>query len=55
MYDMYPDWGPSTDTVPEWAVRPEPKEASRQALDAAFNGAVPSAPWDGDDSAPEDN
>jgi hypothetical protein len=41
MYDMYPDWGPTSQPLPPWAVRPEnPRslEALQASLDLRDNG-----------------
>ena len=41
MYDMYPEWGPASHTVPPWAVRPDnprSQEAVQESLDLRDNG-----------------
>ncbi len=41
MYDMYPEWGPASQNVPPWAVRPEnsqSQEAVQESLDLRDNG-----------------
>ena len=43
MYDMYPDWGPTSQSLPQWAVQPEsPRshEAVQQSLDLRDNGGM---------------
>jgi hypothetical protein len=41
MYDMYPDWGPASHTVPPWAVSPEvalSHDPVQSSLDLRDNG-----------------
>ena len=42
MYDMYPDWGPTSQSLPSWAVQPEPRglDAVQQSLDLRDNGGL---------------
>jgi hypothetical protein len=38
MYDMYPEWGPTSQAVPPWAVQPDNQAAVQASLDLRDNG-----------------
>jgi hypothetical protein len=41
MYDMYPEWGPTSQAVPPWAVQPDDTDtraAVQASLDLRDNG-----------------